>query len=199
MSLRATVKKSYPPVKTGTYPAICICVVDLGHQLNKFNGREQARILFTWEIPSQTIEVDGEPKPRWVSRELTSTLDDRGNLKPILEAWTGAAVSAESFDVSALLGRSCLVSVSVKQSANGTARNEVTGVMALPEGMERPTTENELVLFDFDHYSEEALNALPEWVQRRVKESREYREMHTPEEAVDFQEIPPLDEEEVPF
>ncbi len=137
--------------------------------------------------------MDGVQKPRWVSRELTATLDDRGNLKPILEAWTGGAVTAERFDVSALLGRSCLVSVSVKQTASGTTRNEVTGVMALPVGMEPLTTESELLLFDFDHYSEESLTALPEWVQKRVKESREYRELHAPEEAVDFPE------EEVPF
>ncbi|MCD8143409.1 MAG: hypothetical protein LUD83_09095 [Clostridiales bacterium] len=194
MSLKATVKKSYPPVKTGTYPAICVCVIDLGHQMDKFSGKEKERLLLTFEIPSQTIEVDGEQKSRWVSWEVTNTLDDRGNLKPILEACMRGEVSEQSFDVSNLLGRCCLASIGVKQGGNGNSYNRVTGVMALPEGMEQLTTANELLLFDFDHYSEEALAALPEWVQKRVKESREYREMHTPEEAVDFP-----DEEEVPF
>lgn len=187
---------SIPPIDAGTYPAVCIGVVDLGQQHSeKFNNYTE-KILFIWEIPSQTVEVDGEAKPRWLSQEFSATLNEKGNLAKMLVSWRGKTFtdqelddSGDGFNLTQMLGAGCLLQVIVDEKETGTY-NRISAVIGLPVGMPPVAPVSELMAFDIEAWDETALEKLPEWVQDRIKRSMQYQKMHVPTDPVDF----PLDQ-----
>lgn len=207
MSLNVKSKSgpSFPPVPGGTYPAICVGIVDLGEQYNEYYKKYAGKVLLLWEIPSQTVEVDGERKPRWLSRDFTASLNAKSKLSELITGWRGAPITEaekkDGIDLSGFLGRSCLLQVIVEQKEDRQF-NRISGVMGLPVGMPAVTTESELLLFDMDAWDEEVLEKLPEWIQDRVKKSTEYQKRHTPTDTVDFDtvvETPTVDTEDCPI
>lgn len=204
MSLNVKAKGGavFPPVPGGTYPAICVGVVDLGVQYNNLYKKYESKILFLWELPSQTVEVEGELKPRWLSRDFTASLSAKSNLNSVITGWRGSPVTEaekkDGIDLALFLGRSCLLQVIVEQKEDRQF-NRIQTVMGMPSGMPELTTESELLLFDMDDWDEEALEKLPEWIQDRVKKSTEYQKRHTPEQEVDFDTVMEEAQEECPI
>lgn len=203
MSLRTKKKSgaSVPPMEAGTYPAVCVCVVDLGNQYDKFNKKYAGKLLLTWEIPSQRVQVDGEDKPRWLSRDFTNSLHEKSGLHKLLVSWRGRPFTEAEltpdedgfvqFSALDMLGECCLLQVIVEERDDGTKRNKITSVIGLPAGMEAPKPENPLVAFDMDNWDDAIFSSLPDWVQGRIKKSTEYQKLHAPEVTVDFSEDPP--------
>lgn len=198
MSLRTKKKSgpSAPPMDAGTYPAVCVGVVDLGEQYNTFDKKYTEKILLTWEIPSQRVQVDGEDKPRWLSREFTNSLNEKSALHKLLVSWRGrpfneAELSQDAggftqFSVLDMLGEGCLLQVILEEKEDGTKRNKITSVIGLPAGMEAPKPENPLTVFDMDSWDDEVFSSLLGWVQERIKKSPQYQKLHAPETTVDF-------------
>ena len=93
MSLKIKRKSgtSVPPMEAGTYPAVCIGIVDLGEQYSETFKKYSDKLLIIWEIPSQTIEIDGEDKPRWLSKDFAASLHEKSVLHKILVSWRGKA------------------------------------------------------------------------------------------------------------
>ena len=56
------------PIEPGAYPARCVGVVDLGIQHNDFNNKDQEKVRLIFELPTERVQVDGEDKPRWLSK-----------------------------------------------------------------------------------------------------------------------------------
>ena len=52
MSLKIKKKSgsSVPPMEAGTYPAVCVGIVDLGEQYNEAFKKYTDKMLFIWEI-----------------------------------------------------------------------------------------------------------------------------------------------------
>lgn len=183
---------SIPPIDAGTYPAACIGVVDLGQQHSeKFNNYTE-KVLFIWEIPSRTVEVDGETKPRWLSQEFSATLNEKGNLAKMLVSWRGKTFtdqelddSGAGFNLAQMLGAGCLLQVIVEEKDSGTY-NKITSVIGLPVGMPPVAPVSELMAFDIEAWDETVLEKLPEWVQDRIKRSMQYQKQHVPTDPVDF-------------
>ena len=71
MSLTVSEKSgpSAPPIPAGTYLAVCSMMIDLGLQYNERFGNTSPKVLIGWEIPGETIEIDGEEKPRMISKQ----------------------------------------------------------------------------------------------------------------------------------
>lgn len=121
MSLKIKKKSgsSVPPMEAGTYPAVCVGIVDLGEQYNEAFKKYTDKMLFIWEIPSQTIEIDGENKPRWLSKDFSASLHEKSNLYQTLVSWRGKAFTeaelAEDengdmqFSVLEMLGSGCFL------------------------------------------------------------------------------------------
>lgn len=93
MSLKIKKKSgsSVPPMDAGTYPAVCVGIVDLGEQYSATFKKYNDKVLVIWEIPSQTIEIDGEDKPRWLSKDFSASLHEKSNLYQMLVSWRGKA------------------------------------------------------------------------------------------------------------
>ena len=196
MSLKIKKKSgsSVPPMDAGTYPAVCVGIVDLGRQYSETFKKYNDKALFIWEIPSQTIEIDGESKPRWLSKDFTSSFSEKSNLYNMLVSWRGKAFTEDElkedkdgfvrFRIKDMLGAGCFLQVIVEEKDSGTY-NRITSVIALPAGMEPPQAQNLLISFDVDEWDDEVFSSLPVWIQDRIKKSTQYQKLHVPDSVVD--------------
>lgn len=196
MGLKVKKKKgsSLPPVEGGTYPAVCVGIVDLGEQHSELFKNYRDMVLIIWELPGLTVEVDGEEKPRWLSRDFSASLNEKSNLHKFLVPWRGRPFTDEElgeeggFDLTEMLGKGCFLNVSVETKDDGSAFNKINAVMAFPAGMVAPVSQSELITFDMDAWDDMVLGKLPEWVQERIKKSTQYQKLHTPQDEVDFKD-----------
>ena len=196
MSLKIKKKSgsSVPPMDAGTYPAVCVGIVDLGEQYSETFKKYSDKLLVIWEIPSQTIEIDGEDKPRWLSKDFSASLNEKSNLYQTLVSWRGKAFTENEltedengfmqFSVLDMLGTGCFLQVIVEEK-DGNSYNRITSVISLPAGMSAPTTETPLIAFDMDAWDNEVFNSLPVWIQDRIKKSTQYQKLHVPTDPVD--------------
>ena len=196
MSLKIKKKSgaSVPPMEAGTYPAVCIGIVDLGEQYSEMFKKYSDNLLIIWEIPSQTIEIDGEDKPRWLSKDFAASLHEKSGLHKMLVSWRGKAFTEKEltedengfmqFSVLDMLGTGCFLQVIVEEK-DSSSYNRITSVISLPAGMAPPTTETPLIAFDMDAWDDEVFNSLPEWIQDRIKKSTQYQKLHVPTDPVD--------------
>ena len=198
MKIGDRMKPVIPPMEPGTYMGICVGVVDIGEQTSTFGNTSKTseRIMFVIEFPSEKIEVDGEQKPRQLSKDYTRTSDDRGALKALITGWTGKTFTQselEEFDVFELLLQPCMVTVTL--SANGNYAN-ISSIVQFPKGFPAPQTETQPYTYDLDKWNDEQFAALPEWIQNKIKKSTQYQKFHAPETVI---EVKPQGEGAPPF
>lgn len=217
MKIGSRAKAKVPPVEPGTYMALCVGIYDLGEQETEYNGKTRYanKIQFTFEIPALTIEIDGEQKPRQLSRAFAVSTSKKSNLRAFLSSWAGKKFSDEefaNFETDALLGKSAMIQVVLNES--GEYAN-IDTIMQLPQGIPALKTATQLLTFDMEQWDDKVFEALPDWVQEKIKNSTQYKGKHAPETEVDFPkatapaaeaqasgkytEAGSLDSEEVPF
>ena len=196
MSLKVKNKKgqSLPPIDGGTYPAVCVGIVDLGEQHNEKFNQYKDKVLFIWELPGVLIEVEGEQKPRWQSKDFSATLNEKSNLTKFLVPWRGKnfteeELNGDGFDLKQMLGTGCLLQVIVEEK-DGSQFNRITGCMGLPIGMPAPVTESELLWFDMDEWDDGVMEKFPEWVQAKIKKSTQYQKYHAPTDSIEVKTDP---------
>jgi hypothetical protein len=168
----------FPKAPAGTHIARCYQVIDLGHQKIVFQGQEQwkHKVLLSWELCNELMtEGESTGKPFSISNRYTLSLSDKSILGPMLEAWRGKPFSPserEGFDIKNVLGAYCMLNVVHNTEGDKTYAN-VSAVMALPKGSEKPAPANKNIYFDLDN---DDINVLPEWIQNIIKKSREFTE-----------------------
>ena len=179
-------KPKLPPVEPGVYIAVCVGVVNLGEQYSEKFKSYRPEVQFIWELAGETVEVDGETKPRQLSRAFTFSASKKGNLRGFISSWNGVQYSDEQFgevDLFNQVGRACQLNVVLNDT--GEYAN-VDSVIPLPKGMPAPTTDTPPILWNMDEWDDEKFAALPDWVQEKIKKSTQYQKDHTPTDAVDF-------------
>ena len=60
--------------------AVCVTVADLGDQYSEKYKNTQRKVVFSFDIPSETVEVDGEARPRQLSKRCAFSVSKRGTL-----------------------------------------------------------------------------------------------------------------------
>lgn len=180
MSLIAKEKteSSFDPIPEGTYTGVCNMLVDLGVHYNQSFGTKSEKVLIGWVIPDETyVNKDGKTVPRSLTQEYTNSLSKKSNLRPMLASWRGKEFTAEElegFSLRNIVGKACLLNIIHKQTKAGKVFSAVAGVMRLPKGMQSPELADTPILFDFDTDSLDQLEALPEWIRNKVKQSETY-------------------------
>lgn len=196
MKIKDRAKPKVPPVEPGVYMAVCVGVIDLGEQYSEKFKSYANKGMFVWELTGETIEVDGEQKPRQLSKEFSISASKKGNLRGFLESWNGKTYSDEEFAEFELfdqVGKPCQLQVvlnETKEYAN------VANLMPLPKGMPAPTTETKPICWDMDKWDDTVFEAIPEWIQEKIKKSTQYQKEHAPDTEV---KVENSKEEDVPF
>lgn len=177
----------FKPVDAGTYVARCYSMVHIGTIETEYMGetKEQNKVRITWELPTE-LKVFKEEKgeqPQVVSKEFTLSMHEKSNLRKFLESWRGKGFTeeeAKKFDVTKLLGKSCMLSIIHKTSKQGKIYAEISSISTLPKGMTCPDQINNSFEFTFTPYDVSKFESLPDWLKDKIKQSKEYRAMNEP-------------------
>lgn len=123
----------------GTFPSVCVDIVDLGMVENKFDteaaDRSMCRIV--WQIDEQ----DDRGKPYMVRADYTASLHEKAKLRKVLESWRGRAFNAQElygFDLETVIGTGCLINIVHNTGSRGGTFANVGAVMKLARGMVAP-------------------------------------------------------------
>lgn len=164
-------------IPEGTYPARLISIVDLGiqPQTDWQTGEAtdpKARVLFTWELPTETLEItddDGNVsfKARRISKEYTLSNFDQSNLMKLIKA---LSAGEKLTSLTQMLGYACMVNIG--STVNGNAK--VTTVMKAPDSMPVDDPSEEPMHFDFDNPDENLFLQQANWIKEKIKEAENY-------------------------
>ena len=185
MKIKDRAKPKVPPVEAGVYMAVCIGFIDLGEQYSEKFKNYSYKGMYVWELPGETIEIDGETKPRQLSKEFTISGSNKSNLRKFVESWNGKSYSDEEFmefDLFDQIGKACQLNVvlnETKEYAN------VDNLMPIPRGFPAPTTETKPIRWDMDAWNDEVFAELPEWIQEKIKKSTQYQKNHAPDTTIE--------------
>ena len=196
MKIKDRAKPKAPPVEPGVYMAVCVGVVDLGEQYSEKFKSYSNKVKFVWALPGETIEIDGKPEERQLSKEFTISASKKGNLRAFLESWNGKSYSDEEFgdvDLFDQIGKACQLQVVLNDTGEDS---NVANLMPLPKGMPAPTSKTAFFTWDMDAWDDAAFEKLPAWTQDQIKKSTQYQKDHAPDTTV---EVKPPDTEVCPI
>lgn len=187
LKLKDKVKPSVPPLEAGPYMAVCTAVIDIGQQYSEKSKAVQNKLLFLFDVPSETIEIDGVHKPRQFSRRVTYTTSTRGVLNPMLCSWLSTRFTEEQlreYELFDLVGKGCQIQLSISEDGK---YNNIENVIALPKGVPTPVSSNPHFAYDIDAhgFSGAEWDALPEWVRSIIEKSEQYQ-LEPPDQALDM-------------
>jgi hypothetical protein len=169
-----------PP--SGSLPARCCHVIDLGTQAVEFQGERKhvRKIAIAWQLEER--RSDGTPFI--LSRRFTASLHEKAALRAFLEAWRGRPFTPEElagFNLRRLIGAPCLLNI-VHAERSGNTFAEIRSIAPLPKGMTPPPDVADPVVFDLDDpdtwpafdrltkRQQEAIEASPEWKGRQAED-----------------------------
>ena len=185
MKIKDRAKPKAPPVEPGVYMAVCIGFIDLGEQYSEKFKSYSYKGMYIWELPGETIEIDGEQKPRQLSKEFTISGSSKGNLRKFLESWNGKTYSDDDFmelDLFDQIGKPCQLNVVLNETKE---YSNVDNIMPIPRGFPAPVTETKTVRWDMEHWDDAVFAEIPEWIQDKIKKSTEYQKEHAPATTIE--------------
>lgn len=184
LSNTTSIKREIIP--SGSYPARCISMIDIGTIPSEWQGEKKMRALIRlkFELPTLTkvFNPDKGEQPFVIERQFTKSLHEKSKLRPFLDNWRGKTLTddeCQAFDLSNLLGASCLLSV-VHNSVGDRTYANIGTIATLPKGLECPDQFNHSFIWDYvDNYNEDAVtsenNFIPSWLQETIKSSSEWK------------------------
>lgn len=192
-------KTTYTLAPKGTHIARVYKFMNLGTRLQEYQGKPKdypdTLVTFTLELPNEMnefeVETDGVKekvsKPFVISREFTLSMGRKSNLRPFVEGIIGTTLSDEeagSFDIEQLVGMTCQATITHEQSKTDPDRKyaKLVSVAPLMKGIVAPEPINQPVVQDVKTMTLDEINALPEFLQKKIRVSDEFKSRFDPEE-----------------
>lgn len=185
LKVKDRAKPSVPPVDPGVYMAACVGVIDLGKQYSEKFKNYSDKIMLSFELIGETVEIDGEQKPRQISRIFTFAKGARSGLRKFLQSWDGVTLNDEQMeneDLSQRLGRTCQLQIVLNETKD---KANIDNIMALPKGLKLDKPQSEMILFDLDEFDQATFDKLSEWTQETIKKSRQWANEHASTETIE--------------
>lgn len=172
------VKKDFGRVEDGAYAARIVQIIDFGLQYetdwktnevktyDDGNPMIKHKVWITFELPEETIEIDGENRPRWYGKEYTVSAHEKSALYALLKSVDpkGHATNGGR-DVKGLLGLPAMVTI----GSTSTGKAKISGVSATPKGLQVGPLSNEEFFFELDSDDVDAFDSLPGWMKERIR------------------------------
>lgn len=184
MKIKDRAKPKAPPVEPGVYMAVCIGFIDCGEQYSEKFKSYSSKGMYVWELIGETIEVDGEQKPRQLSKEFTISGSSKSNLRKFIESWNSKTYSDDDFmefDLFDQIGKPCQINVVLNETKE---YSNVDNIMPIPRGFPVPTTDTPQIRWDMDNWDDKVFAELPEWIQEKIKKSTQYQKAHAPDTTI---------------
>lgn len=168
--------KEYEQTPTGLHPARIYSLIHLGTQDSEMYG-PMYKILLTFEITDELREYerDGEvtEKPMVMSLELTLSMNEKANLRKVVEAVINKRLTDEeaaNFDVESIVGEACMVNVIESK----TGKSKVGPVSPVMKGLKVPEQFNPTLIYTF---GDSNFDKVPKWIQKKIQESPQWKSM----------------------
>lgn len=186
MAINATNESTgsnFEPVPAGNHIARCYQIIHIGTVTESIPGKGSKtlnKVYFKFELCNKRKEFkpgEGE-KPMSIGKEFTLSMNEKANLRKALESWRGKAFTeeqAKSFDVTKVMGKACMVNIIHKTSGAGKVYEDITSITPIPEGVTAPPIFNQTFEFNYTPFIEAQFNKIPAWIQKKMKESHEYK------------------------
>ena len=97
-SVGGSSESKFTPIPSGTIQAICIWCYDIGTHETQFGTEEpkmKQKVIITFEVQSERIEIDGEDLPRVISHTYNLSLHEKAILCKHLEGFRGKVFTEE--------------------------------------------------------------------------------------------------------
>jgi len=176
-------------IPAGNYVARCYKMIEIGTIPTEYLGETKMlhKVRIGWELPTELKVFNPEKgeQPCVIDKEYTLSLGEKANLRKDLQSWRGKAFTeqeAEAFDITKLLGVPCMLNiihVQGKKDATKTYQS-IGSVSPMPKGLECPTQVNPTFVFDFENYSQEKFDTLPDFIKDTIKTSEEFKALTNP-------------------
>jgi len=173
----------YGRVEDGTYPARVVRIIDFGLQyatdfktgeVKKYddgNDVIQHKVWIDFELPTETIDIDGAKKPRWYGKEYTVSSHEKAAIQALLKAADpDGKATMKGKNVVGLLGLPVMLTV----GSTSTGKAKVAGITRLIKGMSVDPLANPTLFFDLDEATYKDFELLPEWMQKRIKDGVDF-------------------------
>ena len=173
-------------IPAGTYVARCYSVIHLGHVTQKYMGEEKIvdLVRFTWELPTELrcFNQDKGEQPCAISKEMTFSLNEKSNLRAMLNTWRGKPLTedeAKAFDLAKLLGAPCMINLIHQPSKSNPEKvyERIAAVLPMMKGMTCPPQVNPSMEFSVLEFDREKFMSLPSFLQEMIVGSTEYQAM----------------------
>lgn len=188
------------PIEAGTYVARCYSMIYMGTIPEEFQGqkKDMKKVRITWELPTElkVFKAEKGEQPQVIGKDFTLSMNEKGTLRKMLQSWRGKAFTedeAKNFDITKLLGKSCMLSIVHKLSKTGKTYAEIATISPLMKGMTCPDQINESFEFNVLEFNEEKFNQLPDFIRDKVKTSAEYKQLNNQQPIA---EHPAVEDEE---
>lgn len=158
-------------LEPGVYTGVASAIVDLGIQESAMFGNKQRKIMIIWQIVGETIEINGENKPRVMSKEYTLSLSEKSTLRKDLQAWRGKAFSQEElqgFDLVNILNVPCQLQI-IQTEKNGKVYTNIASIMAIQKGLQVEKLDEVFVFDSYDDTTWDNLLKVPKWIVEKIK------------------------------
>lgn len=191
------------PLAEDTYPAVCYALIDLGDQYSAAYDKYNRKVVVGWELPGETLTIDGEEVPRTFWNTYTASLSQKAQLRKDLTSWRGKEFTAEElkgFNLRNIVGVPCMIQIVHRKSADGSKTYaNLASVTKMPKGFPAPKGTLEPLIYDIEESDPAMVEELPQWMQDKIKASNSYQfhmqELQKKPKLVELED----DEGELPF
>ncbi len=165
----------YTPVPAGSHIAVCDIVADIGLQPGStLYPKPKQQVYLRFQLPNEQIEYEKDGKkltgPSVIGKTYTASMNEKATLRHHLESWRGKQFSdeeAETFDVSLLLGKACMVTV-MHSTKDGKTYANISGIGGLPKGIDRKTILPASTPILYSPETPQTYAQLPEWLRKKI-------------------------------
>tara|TARA_R110001592_G_scaffold30305_4_gene108793 strand:- start:1968 stop:2603 length:636 start_codon:yes stop_codon:yes gene_type:complete len=177
-----TKKMEFELVPNGTHIATCFSMIHIGTIEQEYMGEKKLanKVRLAFEVPAEMRNYNGVELPMSISKEYTLSMYEMANLRKDLESWRGKAftdIEAETFDITKLLGVSCMISVMKKVSKLGNDYAVISTISPLMKGTPAPEQINQPFQFNYnDNFDTDWLdNQCTNYLREKIVSSEEYK------------------------
>lgn len=172
-------------IPAGNYVARCYQMIHIGTVTEIINGDTKTlnKVRIGWELPTETrvFKEENGQQPFVMSKEFTLSMNEKSNLRKVIESWRGKALTEEqarSFDITVLLGKECMLNIIHKVSTkSGKTYEEISGVTPMPKGFVCPPQVNPTVKWEYDNPDWNFYETLPGFLKEKIQTSVEYKQL----------------------
>lgn len=179
MKFPAKASVDFEVVPSGNHVAICNAIVDLGLQPGSgMYPDPKHQVYIRFELPTERVRYQKDGKeiegPMSIGRTMTASMSEKANLRKFIESWFGKKFPSDDvaadFDLGKLLGCKCLLNVTHTEKGQKVYAN-IANATPIPKGMTADYPQHNISLyFSLDEPDDNAFNALPEWLRKKISE-----------------------------